>query len=125
MFTSFEGNISCIFDERYSKLPTVHLLRQRIYPKINTRNSYTMAFRYLLLTSRYHFFNFERETTEAYKRHCVLCKDVLSFVFQIKNIIMCSFKSSGYIQKKDGGPDKLLTFMFCVLAFVFCVLCCW
>ena len=32
--------------------------------------------------------------TEAYKGHCVLCKDVLSFVFQ--------------------------TFDFCVLAFVFC-----
>ena len=23
-----------------------------------------------------------------------------------KNIIMCSFKSSGYIQKKEGGPDS-------------------
>ena len=24
----------------------------------------------------------------------------------IKNIIMCSFKSSGDIQKKEGGPDS-------------------
>ena len=36
-------------------------------------------------------------TTEAYKGHCVLCKDVLSFVFQ--------------------------TFDFQVLCFGFCVLC--
>ena len=37
------------------------------------------------------------EFTEAYKGHCVLCKDVLSFVFQ--------------------------TFDFQVLCFGFCVLC--
>ena len=37
-------------------------------------------------------------STEAYKGHCVLRKAVLSFVFQ--------------------------TFRFCVLAFVFCVMCC-
>ena len=39
------------------------------------------------------------KNTEAYKGHCVLCKDVLSFVFQ--------------------------TFEFQVLCFVFCVLWCW
>ena len=40
---------------------------------------------------------FEQNSTEAYKGHCVLCKDVLSFVFQ--------------------------TFDFQVLCFGFCVLC--
>ena len=25
-----------------------------------------------------------------------------------KNIIMCSFKSSGNIQKKESGPDRLV-----------------
>ena len=27
-------------------------------------------------------------------------------MFSNKNIIMCSFKSSGDIQKKEGGPDS-------------------
>ena len=40
--------------------------------------------------------------TEAYKGHCVLCKDVLSFVFQTL-----------YFQ--------VLCFGFCVL----CPVCCW
>ena len=42
-------------------------------------------------------FNYLLKITEAYKGHCVLCKDVLSFVFQ--------------------------TFDFHVLCFGFCVLC--
>ena len=49
------------------KFPTVHLLRQTIFQKINKHmistdhNSYTMAFPYLTLTSLFHFVNFERE----------------------------------------------------------------
>ena len=40
--------------------------------------------------------------TEAYKGHCVLCKDVLSFVFQTFDF-------------------QVLCFGFCVLCPVFCV----
>ena len=35
-------------------------------------------------------FKFYQNSTEAYKGHCVLCKDVLSFVFQIYDFqVLC------------------------------------
>ena len=53
---------------------------------------------YFTSSENYFFRNIVGIPTDAYKGHCVLCKDVLSFVFQ--------------------------TFDFQVLCFGFCVLCC-
>ena len=63
------------------------------------RFSYSSHFLTVFDSSKPRFFN-KLIFTEAYKGHCVLCKDVFLLCF------------------------KRLTFEFCVLAFVFCVLCC-
>ena len=49
--------------------------------------------------------NFDCDTTEAYKGHCVLCKDVLSFVFQTFDFQVLCFVSCA-VKRRNGDIKR-------------------